>query len=538
MRARGIAKGMRRTLLQPVRNAGIATKIVAVVLLTSTAFAAACGLALTGIGELTARNDILFRQDVATLAATAKLRAAVVASHDALIYSVLTTDRKWAAILVAQEGEATDALAALDGMGSVSTRKAQIAKFRDDRGALVQSSDKVRRKILAGELRAANEVLLKETQGLADTAFVDVAQLEKDVIADVKRETSDAQTYGQGVRRRVIGLLAACLVLAVVGGWIAARAITRPLRRAVGVLTAVADGDFTQKLDIESKDEVGQLAAAIDVMIGLLRRTFNTIGGTVVALATASDELARVSGAMSDAASRTANDADSVAAAAAQVSASVESVAAASEELSMSIREVAVQAANAASVAEAGAVRAEAAGGTVSELGDASAKIESVTELIASIAGQTHLLALNATIEAAHAGAVGKGFAVVAQEVKELARQTTDASDDVRRVVGSIQEGSRNAGEAMADVASVIQEVNENQATIASAVEEQNATTRQIGKDAALAANGSSEIARNIEGVAAAARDTTAGAAQTESAANELAEMASQLRTLLTGFRV
>ena len=107
-----------------------------------------------------------------------------------------------------------------------------------------------------------------------------------------------------------------------------------------------------------------------------------------------------------------------------------------------------------------------------------------------------------------------------------------------RRVVGSIQEGSRNAVEAMNDVATVIQEVNENQATIAAAVEEQNATARLIGSNAAMAANGSSEIARNIESVAAAARDATHGAAQTEGAANELAEMASRLRTLLAGFRV
>ncbi|MDQ1710199.1 MAG: methyl-accepting chemotaxis protein, partial [Frankiaceae bacterium] len=386
--------------------------------------------------------------------------------------------------------------------------------------------------------KSAQENLEGTTQGYAEAVLQDVQQLEDAVILDVQRETAAAHALGQQARDRVLILLGFGIAIAIIGGWVAARLIAKPLRRAVTVLTAVADGDFTQTLDIDSRDEVGRMAAALDVTVRLLRSTFNTIGATVVALATASDELARVSATMSDNASRTASDAGAAAAAASEVSASVESVAAAAEELSMSIREVAAQAANAASVADAGAVRAEAASGTVSELGAASAQIEDVTELITSIAEQTHLLALNATIEAAHAGAVGKGFGVVAQEVKDLARQTTEASGDVRRVVGNIQAGSRNAVEAMADVASVIQEVNENQATIAAAVEEQNATTRQIGSDAAMAASGSGEIARNIEGVAAAARDATEGAAQTEAAANELSEMASGLRTLLAAFRV
>lgn len=538
MGARRTAMVSLRKLAGPVRNARIATKIVAVVLLTCSVFGVACALALVGISDLTARNESLYRNDVTTLAAADKLRSAVTASNEALLYYLLVKSDEMNTDVSMRDDEVSLALTELDALASTDSRRQQVATFKANRAELLASSNEVRAKVKADDIALASYLVQAKTQYLSRLVLRDVQTLVNSVISDVERGTVEARRLGTQARGRVIGLLAFGTAFALLGGYLAARAIARPLRRAVQVLTAVADGDFTKTLDLDSKDEVGRMASAMNATVDLLRKTFTTISGTVVALATASDELTRVSRTMSDAATQTALDADAVAAAASQVSASVDSVAAAAEELSMSIREVAGQAANAASVAEAGAYRAMAASGTISELGVASAKIEDVTGLISSIAEQTHLLALNATIEAAHAGAVGKGFGVVAQEVKELARQTTDASDDVRKVVGDIQEGSRNAVEAMADVASVIQEVNENQATIAAAVEEQNATTRMIGSSAASAASGSGEIARSIEGVAAAAREATAGAAQTESSANELAEMASGLRTLLAGFRV
>ena len=143
---------------------------------------------------------------------------------------------------------------------------------------------------------------------------------------------------------------------------------------------------------------------------------------------------------------------------------------------------------------------------TVAKLGESSAEIGNVIKVITSIAQQTNLLALNATIEAARAGEAGKGFAVVANEVKELAKQTAKATEDISRKIEAIQNDTKGAVEAIAQIGKIINQINDIQNTIASAVEEQTATTGEISRNVAEAAKGSNEIAQNITGVAQAAQ--------------------------------
>jgi methyl-accepting chemotaxis protein len=157
-----------------------------------------------------------------------------------------------------------------------------------------------------------------------------------------------------------------------------------------------------------------------------------------------------------------------------------------------------------------------------------------VIKVITSIAQQTNLLALNATIEAARAGEAGKGFAVVANEVKELAKQTAKATEDISRKIDAIQSESKGAVEAIAQIGTIIGQINDIQSTIASAVEQQTATTAEIARNVAEAATGSREIAQNVLGVAQAARSTTEGAANTKSSADELARLAVELQRLVT----
>jgi methyl-accepting chemotaxis protein len=174
----------------------------------------------------------------------------------------------------------------------------------------------------------------------------------------------------------------------------------------------------------------------------------------------------------------------------------------------------------------------------VAKLGASSGEIGEVIKVITSIAQQTNLLALNATIEAARAGEAGKGFAVVANEVKELAKQTAQATEDISRKITAIQTDTQGAVQAIGTISGVIGQINDISGTIAAAVEEQSATTNEVTRNVADAARGSGEITRNIEGVAEAARGTSSSAHESQKAAGEVADIAAQLRALVIQFKL
>jgi len=265
-----------------------------------------------------------------------------------------------------------------------------------------------------------------------------------------------------------------------------------------------------------------------------LKQVEVALESTVHSLASAAQELTSVSHQMASNSEETATQANVVSAAAEQVSRNVATVASAAEEMGASIKEIAKNAGDAARVATAAVQVAEKTNATVSKLGESSAEIGNVVKVITSIAQQTNLLALNATIEAARAGDAGKGFAVVANEVKELAKQTAKATEDIGGRIEAIQTDTKGAVDAIARISTIINEINEIQSTIAGAVEEQTATTGEITRSVNEAALGSREIAQSVLGVAEAARSTTLGAGNTKSSADELAKMASELQKLVS----
>ena len=192
-------------------------------------------------------------------------------------------------------------------------------------------------------------------------------------------------------------------------------------------------------------------------------------------------------------------------------------------------------ASDAARVASSAVQVADVTNRTIAKLGTSSEEIGKVIKVINSIAEQTNLLALNATIEAARAGEAGKGFAVVANEVKELAKETARATEDISGKINAIQQDTANAVRAISEVQATIKHINDIQSAIASAVEEQSATTREIGRNVTEAARGTADIASNIAGVAQAARGTSAGAHQVSASSGALLMLAGKLRALIGG---
>ncbi len=255
------------------------------------------------------------------------------------------------------------------------------------------------------------------------------------------------------------------------------------------------------------------------------------------ALASASEELSSVSQQMSAAAEETTAQAKVVSAAAEHVSSNTQTVSLGVDNFGVSVREVAGNSSKAATVANRAVQVAVTTNETMQQLGESSTLIGEVIKVITAIAEQTKLLALNATIEAARAGEAGKGFAVVASEVKELARETAKATEDIRSRIDTMQVDTKKAVAAIGEITEIINKISDYENTIAAAVEQQTSTTGQISQNLAEAASGSAEIAQNITQVAEAAQSTAEGAANTQTAAQELARMAASLQELVDKYQ-
>jgi methyl-accepting chemotaxis protein len=363
--------------------------------------------------------------------------------------------------------------------------------------------------------------------------ITDVRELISDrVSASGEQLTAKVSTVRATV---VTALVVGAIVLIAVSLWIS-RLITGPIARMVTALKAMARKDLTVVVDVTGDDEVGEMATSLNEALASVREAVGALADSATTLASASEELGAVSTQLGNAAEETASQTDLVSHSAQEVATSVSAMSGATQEMTAAIGEIATHASHANQVAAEAVRTTQETSAAVGELDRASTEIGQIVKTITMIAEQTNLLALNATIEAARAGDAGKGFAVVASEVKDLASETSRATEDITSKIAAIQTTTAQATDAIARITAVIDQINENQTTIAAAVEEQTATTAEISRSVADVSAGSTHIAGTIGNIAESAANTSKGAGHTQQSAQELAALASRVQILVRQF--
>jgi methyl-accepting chemotaxis protein len=391
-----------------------------------------------------------------------------------------------------------------------------------------------------GDIKRAEEYRSQVMAPLAkrnEDAIQEVMKLEREETAQY--EKSAAETVKSRTWILIMVGIGAC-ALTMLAGYLIGQSISVPLQKMAAMLKDISEGegDLTKTLEASGRDEVSEVAQYFNKFVGKLRALIASIGENAEHLASSSEEMSATSHQITANSEETSAQARVVSEASEHVNRNLQTVATGAEEMTSTINEIAKNTAEAAKVASQAVETAEATNQTVGKLGASSAEIGKVIDVITSIAQQTNLLALNATIEAARAGEAGKGFAVVANEVKELAKQTAKATEEISQKIKVIQENTNGAVEAIGSIRGVIDKISHISGVIATAVEEQSATTNEMSRNVAEAAKGAGEISGNIAGVAEAAQSTSNSVNEAQKATQHLAEMSNQLSRLVGQFKI
>lgn len=415
------------------------------------------------------------------------------------------------------------------------------------------------------------------TESIAAYTSVDILGLRWALIAEESSETALAAAEGVSAAATtaqtsllywLVGMTSISGAIIAAFAWWTVRNLMRPIDQTIATLRDIAEGegDLTRRLDATRTDELGELAKWFNAFANRIHDVICIISSNAQQLSQSSVDLSATAEQLSSGASDSKAQSASVSAAAEQMSVNmrevadstdgmsqtIRAVAASVEEMNQTIREIARNAEKSATVAGEAASLVQVSNDKISNLGEAADEIGKVIEVIQDIAEQTNLLALNATIEAARAGEAGKGFAVVANEVKELAKQTAAATDDIRSRIEAIQASTGDAVESIREISDVITNVNEVSRTIASAVEEQSITTRQISDNVSTTANAAESVARGVAETAMASREitqnitrvdgvllqTAQGADESREAGQRLSELADEMNQLIGQFRI
>jgi len=500
-------------------------------------------------------------QQVAALRLTQSVTEAAVAEKNAIIAPDQAEAQKYQAGFEEAIGQAFTRTDELIAFSATVERKAQNESLKQkiqDYGAAARANlersvrgDKAQAIATSiGELRTLRSAITTEVTERVQSSARSLQSLAERA-ARTQHETVEAL-----VTTAIIGLSTALALLVSIILFL----VVRPLVGATQAIDHLASGELAIEIrGADRRDEVGRLArglgifrdklldvrrleaeqielkrVAAEAQKALMNRMANefehSVKGIVDAVASSATELRAAAQSMTSIAKETTHQSAAVAAAVEETAANVQTVAAASEQLAVSITEISRQVAASSQIAVQAVGQADQTGATVRELATAADRIGAVVRMIHSIASQTNLLALNATIEAARAGEAGRGFAVVATEVKALATQTAQATQDIQNQVEGIQTATARTVGEIGTISGTIRQISEFTTAIAAAIEEQGAATSEITRNVQQAANGTQEVAVNIVSVSTAANETGAAAAQVHGAATELSQQAERLR--------
>ena len=357
------------------------------------------------------------------------------------------------------------------------------------------------------------------------------------------------------LKNSLLSLVGIVLVIVVAIYLLVNRLIARPLKNITGMVKDIAEGegDLTARIDIHTKDEIGKLAACFNTFMENLQALIKDIAGNAETLNTSSSALSSLSQEMKAGANSASDRSNTVAAAAEEINSTMSSVASATEEattnisiiatsteqMTGTINEIAQNTEKTHIITKQAVSQAKSASDKVNELGRVAREIGKVTETITEISGQTNLLALNATIEAARAGDAGKGFAVVATEIKELAKQTARATDEIKGKIKGVQDSTTGTVFEIQEISKVINEINDTVSMIAAAVEEQSVTTKDIAENVSQTSQGIEETAKNVGHASSAVGEIAKDISDVNQSTNEISESslrvnisASELTTL------
>ena len=375
-------------------------------------------------------------------------------------------------------------------------------------------------------------------------------------------------TNSQAQKQAYGALLASLAGIVFLGtlGWLTYRSVLGSIFHLRDIFRDIAegDGDLRTRIDVSS-DEFGELASSFNMFVQRIHDIVCGIAGNANTLSNASSDLRDSAADLREGTTQSTTRSATVSSAAEELSVNMQNMADATDEMNSSIStvaeavelmkstivEISENTERSAEVADLAASTVGVSNAKVGDMGNAATEIGKVIEVIQDIAEQTNLLALNATIEAARAGEAGKGFAVVATEVKELAKQTAAATDEIRGRIEMMQQCTTEAVDSIEQISTVIADVNDLSRTIATSVEQQNSTTQQIAGHIGTTAERSMTVARGVSESAIATREitqsiaevdgvlqgTAANADQSQSSGEELFRLASEMQDLVGQFK-